>query len=238
MQFAERLPRALAAATLCITASGCASVLSPQTTDSASSAAPVTTAGAGKAATSKAAPTPAATATPVVAAAPAVAPAVQRTFDSASRALDLGQVVEAERGFLTLTKSNPDLAGPHANLALIYRQAGKLDQAVAELEQAAQTNPQQPAFHNELGITYRQLGQFGKAREAYERAIALDPNYAAAQLNLGILLDLYLWDSRAALQAYERYMALLPSGDDTVRKWIADIRNRQPQQSLLSRKEN
>lgn len=238
MQFAERLPKALAAAALCITASGCASMLGTQSTESAASTPPVTRAGDSKAAASHAVRAPAAPATPAVAAAPAIAPAVQRTFDSASRALDTGQVNEAERGFLALTKSNPDLAGPHANLALIYRQAGKLDQAVAELEQAAQANPQQPAFHNELGITYRQLGQFGKAREAYEKAIALDSSHAAAQLNLGILLDIYLWDSRAALQAYERYMALSPSGDDTVRKWIADIRNRQPQQSLLSRKEN
>ncbi|HEY1391815.1 MAG TPA: tetratricopeptide repeat protein, partial [Methylibium sp.] len=141
------------------------------------------------------------------------------------------------------TQSNPELGGPHANLGLIYGRAGKLPEAVAELEQATRLSPQQPQYFNQLGIAYRRQGQFAKAREAYERAIALDPNYAAAYLNLGILSDLYLWDGQRALELYDRYLALSPGGDAQVSKWVADLKNRKPQQqqqqrlSLLNRKE-
>lgn len=169
----------------------------------------------------------------------AVSAAAQRQFDDARLALSVGRKEDAERGFLALTKSNPELGGPHASLGMLYRQSGKLAEAVAELERAVEANPKQPVFFNQLGIAYRQQGEFRKAQDAYERAIALDETYAAAHLNLGILFDLYLWDSPRALAAYERYLAL-SAGDDKVTKWVADLRNRgarKPPATMLSRKE-
>jgi tetratricopeptide (TPR) repeat protein len=91
-----------------------------------------------------------------------------------------------------------------------------------------QASPVQPLFLNELGIAYRADGQFDKAREAYERALALDASYAAAVLNLGILHDLYLGDGAKALQLYDRYLTLAPSGDAAVTKWATDLRQRKP----------
>jgi Flp pilus assembly protein TadD len=167
----------------------------------------------------------------------AVSPEVQRAFDDARRALKAGRAVEAERGFLALTRSNPELGGPHANLGVIYRQAGKLAEAVAELDKAVRLSPQQPIYFNELGIAHRLRGEFDKARDAYDQALALDPNFAGAHLNLGILYDIYLWDSTRALEHYDRYMALSPGGDDKVKKWIADIKNRSGKQSMVTQKE-
>jgi Flp pilus assembly protein TadD len=169
-----------------------------------------------------------------------VDPAAQRAFDDARSALAAGRADEAERGFRVLAQSNPDLAGPHANLGLIYRRAGKLPEAVAALERAVQASPKRAVYLNQLGITYRQQGQFAKAREAYENAIALDPAYAAPLLNLGILNDLYLGDGKRALELYGQYLALSPSGDAAVSKWVADLKNRKPQgqqQAMLDRKE-
>jgi|SRR5882672_2519081 len=182
-------------------------------------------------------PAPAAAAATAPAAEAIVNPAAQLAFDQARAALAAGRTEEAERAFLALTRSNPDLAGPHANLALIHRQQGKLADAVAELEQAVHTSPNQPVYYNQLGITYRELGQFAKAREAYDKAISLDPNYASAYLNLGILYDVYFWNSKRALELYDHYLALTPAGDEKVRKWVADIKNRAQKQSVLSRKE-
>jgi len=168
---------------------------------------------------------------------PQVNPAVQRAFDDARSALRAGRTQDAERGFRALTKSSPELGGPHANLGIIYGRAGKLAEAVAELEQAVRVSPQQPVYFNQLGIAYRQHGQFGKARDAYDKAIALDPSYATPHLNLGILHDLYLGDGKLALELYARYLALLPGGDATVTKWVADLKNRKGDQIVLSKKE-
>lgn len=183
-----------------------------------------------------AAPAPAPVAPPVVAEAPVDAQA-QAAFDQARRALRAGRVDEAERAFRALADKHPELGGAQANLGLIYRQQGKLPEAVAALEKAVKASPKQPVFYNQLGVTYRHAGQFAKAKDAYERAIALDPNYAAPHLNLGILNDLYLRDNQRALEMYTRYLVLSPSGDATVTKWLAEIKNRKPDQALVSLKE-
>lgn len=158
----------------------------------------------------------------------AVSPAAQRAYDEARRALRAGRMADAERDFKALIQFHPELGGPHANLGLIYRQAGKLNESAAALEQAVKLSPRQPLFHNQLGVTYRHQGQFTKAREAYERAIELDSSYAAATLNLAILFDIYLWDGARALDLYNRYLALTPAGDAAVTKWVADLKNRKP----------
>jgi tetratricopeptide (TPR) repeat protein len=147
-------------------------------------------------------------------------------FLAARQALIGGRLDDAERGFLALTKSNPELAGPHANLGIVYRRKQSFDESVKSLERAVQINPKRAVYFNQLGIVYRMMGQFGKAREAYEQAIALDPNYTLALLNLGILYDVYLWDGPRALELYDRYLSLSPGGDDKVKKWASDLRNR------------
>jgi tetratricopeptide (TPR) repeat protein len=244
MRSADTLMRLPALFALLFVASGCATLEAPLKAIQDNVVAPVS-----KAVASVAAPSPAASASApapaAVAAAPApaprvevpVAPAAQRAFDESLRALRAGRNEDAERGFRALTQSNPELGGPFANLGVLQRQAGKLDDSVKSLEQAVKASPDQPLYFNQLGISYRQQGQFTKARGAYEKAIALDPNYASAHLNLGILHDLYLRDNAKALEQYDRYIALAAGKDATVAKWVADLKNRKPQQSLLTKKE-
>ena len=140
-----------------------------------------------------------------------------------------GRNDEAERGFQALAQSNPELGGPHANLGLMYRQAGKLPEAVAELERAVQASPRQPVFLNQLGITYRQQGQFAKARDAYEKAIALDAELRrAAVLNLGHPERPVPARRQARAGAVRPLPGAVAGGDATVTKWVADLKNRKP----------
>ena len=118
--------------------------------------------------------------------------------------------------------------------------AGLADASVATLEAALAANAKQPQVANQLGIALRKAGQFTKARAAYERAIELDAGAASAAnatLNLAILHDLYLGDSARALALYDRYLAMTTGGDATVAKWVADLKNRKPPATLLSKKE-
>jgi Flp pilus assembly protein TadD len=165
-----------------------------------------------------------------------VDPRAQAAFDTAKRALRAGRNDDAERQLKALAASNPELGGVHANLGVLYRQAGKLPEAVAAMEKAVQASPKQAVFQNQLGITYRLHGQFVKAREAYEKAIALDAAYASPVLNLGILNDLYLQDRKRALVLYDQYLAL-SGGDAAVTKWVADLKNRKDDHVALSMKE-
>ena len=238
----------LAAALLVAATAGCSTMMEPikamrdALVPSASAAAPAaaTTAATARAGAGTTAASTAAPAAPISTAAPsdvAVSAESQRAFDEAARALRAGQNADAERRFRSLAQTHPELPGPHANLGVIQRQAGKLPEAVTELETAVRLSPRQPVYWNQLGVTYRQNGQFAKAREAYDKAIGLDPGYSAAVLNLGILYDLYLNDGARALDLYGRYLLLSPSGDATVTKWVAELKNRKPAPITVSRKE-
>jgi Flp pilus assembly protein TadD len=235
MRSAERLSRAMLRPTLCALAAaallaGCGSIgmrLRDALPGAAASvpAASVATAPAPAASTAIVGPA-------VVAATPAstgpIAPATQRAYDDALVLMRAGHAADAERGFRALTRSDPDLAGPHANLGVLARLAGRLPEAVAELEKATTLAPGLLVAWNQLGLAYRQNGEFTKARGAYEHALALDPNYATAVLNLGVLDDLYLGDGARALELYSRYLALTPGGDPVVTKWVAEVKNRKP----------
>ncbi len=232
MRFADRLIRTACVVAVSAMLAACAMFDQKEAPSPASSPAPGTAADA-KAKATATAPAKDAAAKPEV----PINPTVQRAFDSARQALAAGNTTEAERAFVALTKSNPDLSGPYANLGLIHRQAGKTAEAVAALERAIRLSPQRADLHNQLGITYRMAGDFGKAKASYEQSISLDADYAPAVLNLGILYDLYLWDGVRALELYDRYLQLTPGGDEQVKRWVSDLRNRSSQKSALQRKE-
>lgn len=153
-------------------------------------------------------------------------PVVQREFSGALRAIKLGHYEEAERGLLALTRTNPELSGPYANLGIVYYRLGKMSEATEALQRATAINSDRASYYNQLGIVYRQSGQFDKARAAYDKALRIDPDYPGAHLNIGILYDLYLQDVPKALLHYERYQSLRPPADAQVSKWIVDLKRR------------
>ena len=228
MRSAERLRLPLLTLAAALLLAGCGSIgfrmpgssAAPSTAAASAPAASAAASASEAAASVAAAPKPASTGP--------IAPATQRTYDDALALMRAGHAADAERMLRALTQSDPDLAGPHANLGLIARQQGHLPEALAELEKATTLAPGLAVAWNQLGLAYRASGEFTKARDAYEHALAIDPNYATAALNLGVLDDLYLGDGAHALELYTRYLALTPAGDPVVTKWVADVRNRLP----------
>jgi tetratricopeptide (TPR) repeat protein len=152
----------------------------------------------------------------------------QRAASEFARAVELmraGNSGEAELEFQQLASGYPQLAGPHVNLGILYRKAGKLDPAVESLRAAVERNPASAIAWNELGVTLRMRGNFQDAAAAYERAIAADPRYAPAHRNLGVLRDLYLGDANGALDSFEQYKSL--TGEDKqLNGWLAELRQR------------
>ncbi|HKW38891.1 MAG TPA: tetratricopeptide repeat protein [Burkholderiales bacterium] len=157
---------------------------------------------------------------------PAVSAESRELYRQALAALGTGRYAEAERGLLAVSRREPRLAGPHANLGILYGRTGRPAQAFASLQEAVRLNPGRAAYYNELGVISRREGKFEDAGRYYAKALDLDPDYAYAHLNIGILYDLYLQDSEKAVQHYRRYQELTPGEAGTVTKWIADLQQR------------
>jgi len=147
-------------------------------------------------------------------------------YQQALAALGAGRYAEAERALLAVIRREPELAGPHANLGILYARTGRPEQAFGSLKEAIRLNPNRAVYYNELGMMSRREGRFDEARGYYAKALELDPNCAHAHLNIGILYDLYLQDPAKAMQHYQRYRDLTPSEAGTVTKWIADLQQR------------
>jgi lipoprotein NlpI len=148
------------------------------------------------------------------------------SYERAITAMEAGDRVEAELELEHLVLEYPDYTGPYVNLAILYQEDARADDAEAVLDRALTLRPENAVANNQRGIVLRSQGRFDEAEAAYEAAIAADPEYAIAHRNLGILLDIYLRRPEEALAHYERYQELLAEPDRTVAGWIVDLRRR------------
>lgn len=82
---------------------------------------------------------------------------------------------------------SPNSFKAHNNLGNIYRNAGKLDEAIHELKYALTLYNDYIDAHNNLGVTYRKKGMLNEALLEYKKALQLNPHYPYAHNNLGVL---------------------------------------------------
>jgi len=146
--------------------------------------------------------------------------------DRALAAMRAGNWLEAELELEQLTAAYPDYPGPHVNLAIVYLHDGRRADARAALERALAIDAGHAAANTQLGVLLREEGEFAAAEEAYRRALATDPGHALAHYNLGVLLDVYLRRSSEAVEHYEAYQSTLAEPNETVGRWIIDLRRR------------
>jgi Tfp pilus assembly protein PilF len=159
----------------------------------------------------------------VVEAVPEAAAAAHERVLTAMRA---DNWLEAELELEALTAEYPSYPGPHANLALVYAHDDRTADARAALERALAIDPSHAVANTELGVLLREQGEFAAAEQAYRRALEADSGHALAHYNLGVLLDIYLRRPAEALEQYELYQASLAEPNETVGRWIIDLRRR------------
>jgi tetratricopeptide (TPR) repeat protein len=119
----------------------------------------------------------------------------------------------------------PNAAIPNIDIALAYKQTGKLKQAEESLQLALGADADNPVANNELALLYRKTGRFAQARQLYEKILDKYPNYRIVHKNLGILCDIYMKDYECALKHYEFYSSVVQD-DKAVKIWIADLQKR------------
>lgn len=154
-----------------------------------------------------------------------VSPAQQAELDAAMALVRAKQYEPGLEALGKLASKMPDQPIPLINMALVYKELGKPEQAEATLKQALAIEPGDPLAANELALLYRKQGRFAAARPIYESTLARYPNFAIAHKNLGVLCDLYLRDYECALRHYTHYSVFAPE-DKNVKIWIADLQKR------------
>jgi tetratricopeptide (TPR) repeat protein len=154
-----------------------------------------------------------------------VTPEAQALYEQAVWTMASGDFIDAELRMKEFLLQYPGYPGAHVNLAIIHRENGNADAAMAEVEAALAIDPNNPAALNQKGLLLRKNGKFVEAEAAYLKAVTASPDYALAHYNLGVLNELYLQQLDVALQHFEVYQSLVGE-DEQVGKWITDLKRR------------
>ncbi len=86
-------------------------------------------------------------------------------------------------------------------LALVQRNEGHVDDAIANLQKVAAQFPQSRDAHRELGFSFYQQHKYQQARAEYENVQSIDPDDLAAHYNLAILYRRLGMKDKATVEA-------------------------------------
>ena len=104
----------------------------------------------------------------------------------------------------------PQQVAPLLALATEFIQAGRPEDAIVPLRDAALLEPSNPIIQHDLGLACLEVGRIPEAIAALQGAVASNPRYADAYFRLGIALE-KLGNIGEAIVAYDRATPLLPS---------------------------
>jgi tetratricopeptide (TPR) repeat protein len=113
-------------------------------------------------------------------------------------------------GYETQLAVSPGNAALHDDVAVLYLQLGKADEAARHFKVVSALRPWSAVAWFNLGAALQAAGKSREAAENYEAAVARDPAYAAARVNLG---NLRMQEGRT-VDAAAQYRAALRSQPD------------------------
>ena len=149
-------------------------------------------------------PTPPASAQAAPAAAPAAGEQSRATVLDESRASALRTVAERET-------DNPK---PRVELANLYFDAERYDDAIKWYEEALKLEPNDVNVSTDLGVCYYYVNQPDKALAQFERSLKIDPKHAKTLLNVGIVRAFGKQDLDGASKAWQQVIALAPDSPE------------------------
>jgi tetratricopeptide (TPR) repeat protein len=96
-----------------------------------------------------------------------------------------GDAAGAERAYRRAMALRPDDAGAVYNLALLFQNAGRVDEAIASYRKALALRPGLAAAHNNIANALKMKGRLDEAFAHYAQAVRLDPRLADGYSNWG-----------------------------------------------------
>ena len=114
--------------------------------------------------------------------------------------------------YRTTLSRNPGCWLAHNNLGLIWSQMpGRLNDAIAEYEEALRLQPDSAEVHYDLGVAWASMpGKLNDAAVQFEEAVRLQPDFAAAHNNLGAAWAKMPGRLNDAIAQYETALQLKP----------------------------
>ena len=144
---------------------------------------------------------------PLPAAAPQQ-PTAAASTQGTTRAAVLDETqVNALKSVADREASNPK---PRVELANLYFDAERYDEAVKWYTDALKLNPNDANVSTDLGVCYYYTNQPDKALEQFDKSLKLDPKHAKTLLNVGIVKAFGKQDLQGATEAWQQVLEIAP----------------------------
>ncbi len=142
---------------------------------------------------------------PVQAAATAQ-PSQQGATTAAPKAVDEGQV----QALRTTAERDPRNEQARVELANLYFDAERYDEATRWYEQALAINPKDVNASTDLAVSYYYLNQTDRALKQFDYSLNVDPRHAKTLLNQGIVLAFGKQDLQGAAASWQKVIDVAP----------------------------
>jgi len=149
--------------------------------------------------------------------------ASQAGQDQQKQAKALDYLNKAQEQFEKAVAVKNDYAPAHYQLALIYDQLGKANEAIAKMEITKASYPNDVGIAFQLGLLYYKKQDWTRAQSELERAVAMDQNYSNARYFLGLIYDRNK-ETQKAIDQFEKIASLNPDNQE-VPKILANLKS-------------
>ena len=110
----------------------------------------------------------------------------------------------------SVAEREPSNAKPRAQLANLYFDAERYEDAIKWYSEAVKLAPNDPDVSTDLGVSYYYTNQPDKALEQFDRSLKLDPKHTKTLLNVGIVKAFGKQDLEGAMQAWQKVLEIAP----------------------------
>ena len=142
----------------------------------------------------------------------AAAPAASSTASSGARAPALDEAMV--NALKSKAQTSPTDSKPRVDLANLYFDAEKYDEAIKWYSEAVKLNPKDVDVTTDLGVAYYYTNQPDKALAEFDRSLAINPKHIKTLLNVGVVKAFGKQDLKGATDVWQQLLQLAPDSPE------------------------
>jgi tetratricopeptide (TPR) repeat protein len=116
--------------------------------------------------------------------------------------------------FKTMAEREPSNPKPRVELANLYFDSEKYDDAIKWYSDALKLAPNDVNVSTDLGVSYYYTNQADKALEQFSHSLQIDPKHAKTLLNVGVVKAFGKQDLAGAEEAWQKVVQLAPDSPE------------------------
>lgn len=132
-------------------------------------------------------------------------------------------IASAQQNFQKAVEMKSNYIPAQFMVAVCLDRLGKINEAIAQLEESKKVNPQDVGIVFQLGVFYYKADKLEQARVELESAVKLAENYSNARYFLGLIYDKQ-GNKQKALEQFRKVSDLNPDNQD-IKKIISNLEN-------------